>query len=173
MEPFTFPSTWPGLLHEEAPVSERAQALEAALLELMDAVIYDSNNPSTASAMRLGKALAASRDAIDMPLPAPAEGVSPQPGSNSLVIPDSSPVSTVEPTPEPPRLDADYTDPRFWASGVPNQPQPTGAPAPCVWREKNVRGVAGCGGGELYLEHFELSTFVFCPYCGSPLTVER
>ena len=84
MAKFTFPSTWPGLLREEEPVSERAQAWCAH-----NRVSYRTEQ--IVGGLTRGWWECDSNCGTKFgPVQAPTEGVSPQPSSNAPVIPDSS-----------------------------------------------------------------------------------
>ena len=90
----------------------------------------------------------------------------------------SAPVSPVEPTPG---CGCDLCRAPQGSAILTTIHAPTGAPAPCVWREmedgegkwrKTVMRTT-CGLREDADEMRPLSQWPFCPQCGHPLTVER
>ena len=90
-----------------------------------------------------------------------------------------APVSPVEPTPEPTKKTFQPVEgcDCYLCRDARSSEAPTGEPAPCVWREVEIEGwESGCQSEALSGDEIEdgpPKEWPFCPYCGSPLKVER
>ena len=101
----------------------------------------------------------------------PAIGVSPQPTRGHETMPHASgfivrgpgPVSPVEPTPEPPRGKAYYA--KVLEIELTEERAPTGEPAPCVWREDEMRYLIPTCDPSRRHDFNEIAAWNGCPYC--------
>ena len=86
-------------------------------------------------------------------------------------------LKAVEPTPEPPTETCGYCDGTGGVGALTCpvcEVKPTGAPAPCVWRETpNGLYVAACRDGARNYSDAEVGVWSHCHFCGQPLTIAR